>query len=108
MVLSVSVIGAGPAGLAAAAVLQARGMDVTVLEKSEHVGNAWRNHYDRLHLHTTRGLSKLPGLAIPREYGRWVARDDVVRYLEAYADHHGLTIEHGVEVTRLDRSAATG
>ncbi|MFI6427146.1 flavin-containing monooxygenase [Promicromonospora sp. NPDC050880] len=108
MVLTVSVIGAGPAGLSAAATLQNRGADVTVLEKSAHVGNAWRHHYDRLHLHTTRGLSKLPGLAIPREYGRWVARDDVVRYLEAYAAHHGLHVEHGVEVTRLDRSAADG
>jgi cation diffusion facilitator CzcD-associated flavoprotein CzcO len=108
MVLTVSVIGAGPAGLAAAATLQARGAYVTVLEKSEHVGDAWRHHYDRLHLHTTRGLSKLPGLAIPREYGRWVARDDVVRYLEAYAAHHGLRIERGVEVTHLDRLVADG
>ncbi|MEV0894139.1 NAD(P)/FAD-dependent oxidoreductase [Promicromonospora sp. NPDC050262] len=106
MVLTVSVIGAGPAGLSAAAALKARGADVTVLEKSEHVGNAWRHHYDRLHLHTTRGLSRLPGLAIPREYGRWVARDDVVRYLEAYATHHDLRVEHGVEVTHLDRPVA--
>jgi cation diffusion facilitator CzcD-associated flavoprotein CzcO len=98
------VIGAGPAGLAAAAVLQAKGVDVTVLEKSAHVGNAWRNHYDRLHLHTTRGFSKLPGLPIPREFGRWVSRDDVVRYLEAYVAHHGLHIEHGAEVTRVDRA----
>lgn len=101
---TVHVIGAGPAGLAAAAALQEKGADVTVLEKSEHVGNAWRHHYDRLHLHTTRGLSQLPGLPIPREFGRWVARDDVVRYLEAYAAHHALRIEHGVEVTRLDRA----
>ncbi len=105
MASTVYVIGAGPAGLAAAAALKSWGVDATVLEKSEHVGNAWRNHYDRLHLHTTRGLSKLPGLAIPREVGRWVARDDVVRYLEAYAAHHDLRIEHGVEVTRLDRES---
>jgi cation diffusion facilitator CzcD-associated flavoprotein CzcO len=101
---TVHVIGAGPAGLAAAAVLRTKGVDVTVLEKSEHVGNAWRSHYDRLHLHTTRGLSQLPGLPIPREFGRWVSRDDVVRYLESYAAHHRLRIEHGVEVTRLDRA----
>lgn len=101
---TVYVIGAGPAGLAAAAALKSKGVDAAVLEKSEHVGNAWRHHYDRLHLHTTRGLSKLPGLPIPREFGRWVARDDVVRYLEAYATHHDLRIEHGVEVTRLDRA----
>jgi putative flavoprotein involved in K+ transport len=101
---TVYVIGAGPAGLAAAAALKSKGVDSTVLEKSQHVGNAWRHHYDRLHLHTTRGLSQLPGLPIPREFGRWVARDDVVRYLEAYAAHHDLRIEHGVEVTRLDRA----
>lgn len=101
---TVCVIGAGPAGLSAAAALRTRGADVTVLEKSQHVGNAWRHHYDRLHLHTTRGLSKLPGLPIPREFGRWVARDDVVRYLEMYAAHHDLRIEHGVEVSRLDRA----
>jgi putative flavoprotein involved in K+ transport len=101
---TVYVIGAGPAGLAAAAALKSKGVEATVLEKSGHVGNAWRHHYDRLHLHTTRGLSQLPGLPIPREFGRWVARDDVVRYLEAYAAHHDLRIEHGVEVTRLDRA----
>jgi putative flavoprotein involved in K+ transport len=104
MSLTASVIGAGPAGLSTSAALRARGVDVTILEKSEHVGNAWRNHYDRLHLHTTRGFSKLPGLPIPREFGRWVSRDDVVRYLEAYVAHHGLHIEHGAEVTRIDRA----
>ncbi|MBL0888596.1 flavin-containing monooxygenase [Myceligenerans indicum] len=103
MASTVIVIGAGPAGLATAGALRARGVDATVLEKSEHVGNAWRNHYDRLHLHTTRGLSKLPGLPIPREYGRWVSRDDVVRYLETYAAHHRLRVELGVEVRRVDR-----
>lgn len=98
------VIGAGPAGLAAAAALQTKGVDVTVLEKSDHVGNTWRHHYDRLHLHTTRGLSQLPGLPIPREFGRWVSRDDLVRYLEAYTTHHGLHVERGTEVTRIDRA----
>ncbi|MEU5579617.1 NAD(P)/FAD-dependent oxidoreductase [Streptomyces huasconensis] len=101
----VYVIGGGPGGLAVAAALRARGVRAVVLEKSERVGASWRGHYDRLHLHTTRRLSALPGLAIPRSAGRWVSRDDVIRYLEAYAEHHALDIVTGVEVTGLERTA---
>ncbi|MGW7052217.1 flavin-containing monooxygenase [Streptomyces sp. NPDC054887] len=98
----VYVIGAGPGGLAAAAALRARGVRAVVLEKSPSVGASWRAHYDRLRLHTTRRLSGLPGLPIPRAFGRWVARDDVVRYLEKYAEFHELEIVTGVEVSRVE------
>ncbi|MFF3323028.1 flavin-containing monooxygenase [Streptomyces sp. NPDC002889] len=98
----VYVIGGGPGGLAAAAALRERGVRAVVLEKSPSVAASWRRHYDRLHLHTTRALSGLPGLPIPRSFGRWVSRDDVVRYLEKYADFHELEIITGVEVSRID------
>ncbi|WP_330345118.1 NAD(P)/FAD-dependent oxidoreductase [Streptomyces longwoodensis] len=100
----VYVIGGGPGGLAAAYALRAQGVRAVVLEKSDRVGASWRGHYDRLHLHTTRRLSALPGLAMPRRFGRWVSRDDVVRYLEKYAEHHELEIVTGVEVSRVERS----
>jgi putative flavoprotein involved in K+ transport len=100
----VYVIGGGPGGLAAAYALRARGLRAVVLEKSDRVGASWRRHYDRLHLHTTRRLSSLPGLPMPRRFGRWVSRDNVVRYLEKYAEHHELEIVTGVEVSRIDRS----
>ncbi|MFD4877436.1 flavin-containing monooxygenase [Streptomyces sp. NPDC058420] len=101
----VYVIGGGPGGLAAAYALRAQGIRAVVLEKSDRVGASWRRHYDRLRLHTTRRLSALPGLAIPRRFGRWVSRDDVVRYLEKYAEVHELEIVTGVEVSRVERSA---
>ncbi|MEU6660568.1 NAD(P)/FAD-dependent oxidoreductase [Streptomyces sp. NPDC046821] len=100
----VYVIGGGPGGLAVAAALRRRGVRAVVLEKSDRVAASWRRHYDRLHLHTTRTLSALPGLAIPRAFGRWVSRDDVVRYLEMYAEHHELEIVTGVEVSRVERT----
>ncbi|MEU1478186.1 flavin-containing monooxygenase [Streptomyces sp. NPDC001668] len=100
----VYVIGGGPAGLSVAYALRARGIRAVVLEKSEHVGASWRRHYDRLHLHTTRRLSALPGLPMPRRFGRWVARDDVVRYLEKYAEFHELETVTGVEVSRVERT----
>ncbi|MFF4492447.1 flavin-containing monooxygenase [Streptomyces sp. NPDC001546] len=101
----VYVIGAGPGGLAVAAALRARGVRAVVVERSGEVGASWRSHYERLRLHTTRRLSALPGLSIPRRFGRWVARADVVRYLETYAEHHGLELVTGVEVTRIERAA---
>lgn len=104
----VYVIGAGPGGLAVAAALRAKGVRAVVIEKADRVGTSWRGHYDRLHLHTTRRLSGLPGLRIPRRFGRWVSRDDVVRYLEKYAEHHELEIITGVEVTRIDRAPEDG
>ncbi|MDQ1719221.1 MAG: putative flavoprotein involved in transport [Pseudonocardiales bacterium] len=97
------VIGAGPGGLAAAAALAGRGVSVLVVDKADEVGSAWRRHYDRLHLHTARWTSHLPGYKIPRNYGNWVARADVVRYLEAYTRHHGIDVRTGVVVERLDR-----
>ncbi|WP_329368325.1 NAD(P)/FAD-dependent oxidoreductase [Streptomyces sp. NBC_00669] len=100
------VIGAGPGGLAAAAALRERGLRPLVVERAEHVGASWRGHYDRLHLHTTRRLSALPGLPIPRRFGRWVSRDDVVRYLEKYAEYHELEIATGIEVGRVERKGA--
>ncbi|MFF8099739.1 flavin-containing monooxygenase [Streptomyces sp. NPDC016640] len=100
----VYVIGGGPGGLSVARALRARGIRAVVLERSDRVGDSWRRHYDRLRLHTTRRLSALPGLPMPRRFGRWPARDDVVRYLEKYAEHHRLEIVTGVEVSRVERA----
>jgi putative flavoprotein involved in K+ transport len=97
------VIGAGPAGLSAAATLGAAGIETVVFERADAVGSSWRGHYDRLHLHTVRWLSGLPGLPIDRREGRWVSRDGVIRYLERYAEHHRLNIRPGIEVQGLER-----
>ncbi|MCP8709766.1 NAD(P)/FAD-dependent oxidoreductase [Streptomyces sp. AC04842] len=100
----VHVVGGGPGGLSVAYALRARGVRAVVLERSERVGDSWRRHYDRLHLHTTRRRSALPGLPMPRRFGRWPSRDGVVRYLEKYAEHHRLEIVTGVEVSRIERT----
>ncbi|HYJ76214.1 MAG TPA: NAD(P)/FAD-dependent oxidoreductase [Kineosporiaceae bacterium] len=98
------VVGAGPAGLAVAATLTGQGRPCVVLERAESVGASWQGRYDSLRLHTVRWLSGLPGAQIPRQYGRWVARDDFVAYLSDYAERFGVRPEFGVEVTRIDRT----
>ncbi|HWC31710.1 MAG TPA: NAD(P)/FAD-dependent oxidoreductase, partial [Actinomycetota bacterium] len=99
----VLVVGAGPAGLAAGAMLSRRGAEVVLLDAAARVGDGWRRHYDRLRLHTVRWLSGLPGMPIPREYGKWVPRDRVADYLEAYARRFALQVRTSAPVNRLDR-----
>ena len=96
------VVGAGPAGLATAALLRRAGLDPLVLEAGPEPGAAWRDRYDRLRLHTPRLLSCLPGRRIPRRYGRWVARDDLIAYFRDYADASGIEVRTGVRVHRVD------
>ena len=99
---SVCVVGAGPAGLAAAAMLAKVGARVVVLERTE-VGASWTSRYDCLHLHTVRWLSGLPGYPIPRSSGKWPSRDGVVDYLRAYAARSALDVRASVDVDRIDR-----
>src|SRR4051794_23842998 len=98
----VVVIGAGPAGLATAGALRHHGISAVVLER-DSIGASWRRHYDRLHLHTVRWLSHLPGYKLPRRYGSWVSRDNVVEYLEDYVAVHNLDVRTGVEVETIER-----
>src|SRR4051812_14812348 len=99
----VLVVGAGPAGLAVAACLRRRGIEPLVVDRGGAVGGSWQARYDRLHLHTPRVQSALPGLRIPGRFGRWVSRDDMAAYLRAYAVHHDLHPRFGVEVRDLQR-----
>lgn len=91
------IVGAGPAGLATACYLQQRGLPYRVLERGT-VGYAWQNHYDRLHLHTLKQVSALPGLPMPRSYPPFPSGAQVQRYLDLYARHFALRVEHGVTV----------
>lgn len=94
------VLGAGPSGLAVAACLQKRGLDYVVVDRADAVGDAWRHHYRRLHLHTVKEHSALPGLPFPAHYPTYPSRQQVVDYLEAYAAHHALKPRLGVSVER--------
>lgn len=79
------IIGASAAGLASAACLKDKGIEFIILEKNAQVANAWRHHYDRLHLHTNKKNSSLPFQPFDKELPTYPARKDVVAYLETYA-----------------------
>jgi putative flavoprotein involved in K+ transport len=96
------IVGAGAAGLATGALLAHEGLEPLLLEAGPEPGAAWRERYDRLHLHTPRLLSGLPGLRIPRRFGRWVARDDLLEYFRQYADAERLDVRTGTQVERIE------
>jgi len=100
------IIGAGPAGLACAATMRAAGLNAAVLEKAGTVGSAWRQHYDRLHLHTDRNHSGLPGLPMPRDYPTYPSRAQVIDYLDAYAAHFEIRPVFNTEVSRIEQDGA--
>ena len=95
------IVGAGPAGLATAACLKQRGIDPLVLEAGPALGHSWRQHYERLHLHTVKAQSQLPGLPFGEAVPRYPSRAEVVAYLEAYAAHFGVTPHSGEPVRRV-------
>jgi cation diffusion facilitator CzcD-associated flavoprotein CzcO len=111
----VAIIGAGPAGLAVGACLRKAGRDFVMLEKEAQIAPAWRRHYERLHLHTVKQLSSLPYRPFPAHYPRYVPRDLMIAYLEAYATAFGLAPRFGETVHAVQRAgngwsveAATG
>ena len=99
----VLIVGAGPAGLAAAAELGRRGVSALVLERGESVATSWRRRYDRLRLNTSRWTSNLPHVRYPKAAGLFPSRDYVVDYLEDYAARNSIEIRCGTSVARVDR-----
>ncbi len=106
--LSVLVVGAGPAGLAAAQQLSRRGLDPTVVERTSAVGDVWAGHYDRLRINTLASVSFLPGLRFPKGAGDYPSRDEVVAYLKRYAETFVSDLRTGVEVAGLEPLAQRG
>ncbi len=95
------VVGAGPAGLATAKTLTDAGHRVDVIDKADRVGASWRLHYERLHLHTVKSLSALPGLAFAAHLPQYVPRQGVVDYLQDYAERAAIAPHFGAEAKAI-------
>jgi indole-3-pyruvate monooxygenase len=97
------IIGASAAGLASAACLQKEGIDFIILEKTQQVAAAWRNHYDRLHLHTSKKWSALPFKKFDDGSPKYPGRQQVVDYLDNYAKEFNIHPVFNTEVVSVKK-----
>jgi indole-3-pyruvate monooxygenase len=97
------IVGASFSGLASAACLQKKGVDYLLLEKSLAVVTPWRNHYERLHLHTNKGLSHLPYKKFDRSFPRYPGRVQMIEYAEEYQRQFGIQPLFNTEVKSIRR-----
>ncbi|MFJ3823390.1 flavin-containing monooxygenase [Streptomyces nodosus] len=98
--LTVAVIGAGAAGLAATRELIERGYAVTCFDRADRVGGHWNHDYEALHLITPKSTSMFRGFPQPAGYPAYPSRDQVIAYMQAFAERFGLLphIEFGTTV----------
>ena len=101
--VEVAVIGAGQAGLAMGYFLRRQGRRFVILERAESIGSAWRERWESLTLFTARRYSALPGLPFPGDPDGYPTRDEVIAYLERYAETFDLPIELNSEVMQLEQ-----
>ena len=98
----VAVIGAGQSGLALGSFLKRQGRSFVILERAAEIAAAWRERWESLTLFTPRGYSALPGLPFPGDPDGYPTRDEVIAYLERYAESFELPIELNSEVKAVD------
>jgi putative flavoprotein involved in K+ transport len=97
----VVVIGAGQAGLAMGHFLARQGPRFVILDAADSIGAAWRTRWESLTLFTPRRYSGLPGLPFPGDPEGYPTRDEVIAYLEQYAQTFDLPIGLNSRVRRL-------
>ena len=102
--LDVAVIGGGQAGLAIGHFLSQQGRRFVILERANEIAPAWRERWDSLTLFTPRRYSALPGVPFPGDSDGYPTRDEVIAYLEHYAESFGLPVELNSDVKELNRS----
>jgi cation diffusion facilitator CzcD-associated flavoprotein CzcO len=108
---AVCVIGAGPAGLAAARALRARGLDYDQVERHTDVGGIWdidapgSPMYEAAHFISSKTMSGFSGFPMNDGFPDYPSHRQVLGYLRGFAKHYGLRdrIEFGVSVSAVTK-----
>lgn len=112
--LPVGIVGAGPAGLAAAEALNRAGVDFEVLERHDAIGGIWdidnpgTPMYESAHFISSKTLSGFAGYPFADDLPDYPTRLQVLAYLRAFARDRGLEgrITLGAAVTLAERTDA--
>jgi putative flavoprotein involved in K+ transport len=100
--IEVAVIGGGQAALAIGFFLRRQGRRSVILERAAQIAPAWRERWESLTLFTPRRYSALPGFPFPGDLDGYPTRDEVIAYLEQYAQTFDLPLKLNSEVKKLE------
>ncbi len=100
----VIIIGGGQAGLSVSYCLKQRSIDHLVFEK-HRIGHEWRSRrWDSFCLVTPNWQCQLPGYPYSgQDPNGFMAKDEIVKYLQGYAASFNPPIKEGVTVTKVSQ-----
>jgi putative flavoprotein involved in K+ transport len=98
------VIGGGQAGLSMGYHLARKGVQFTILDAHERIGDSWRQRWDSLRLFSPARFDGLNGMPFPADPDAFPSKDQMADYLEAYAARFSLPVRTGVRVERVSRT----
>src|SRR2546423_813186 len=89
------IVGAGPAGLAAARLLKIQGIDFIIVERGNGIGGIWNTAgptplYDSVRLITSRKMSGFLDMPMPKHLPCYPDRVQALEYLTSYARDNDL------------------
>ncbi|GAB2282522.1 hypothetical protein Dimus_017063 [Dionaea muscipula] len=102
MVVTVAIIGAGPAGLATAACLVAKHKldDFVIFEREDCCASLWRRRaYDRLHLHLAKKFCALPHKPHSPKAPNFLSRQQFLDYIDDYVSDFNIKPNYCHSVT---------
>ena len=102
----VTIVGAGPAGLAAAIAAKQAGLDYSVIEKGVLVNSIYRFPVNMVFF-TTPELLEIGGLPLVSPFEK-PTRIEALRYYRRVVDAFGLAIEFGEQVMTVERETSPG
>lgn len=97
----VIIIGAGPAGLAAAETLAKRTIDYVILEKGDAVASALRRVDPEMRLLSPKGLSLMPDMHPKPQAPTYLPFSVLVHELERYQQQHALKVNFDCTVLTI-------
>jgi putative flavoprotein involved in K+ transport len=94
---AVLVVGAGQAGLAAAARLGQLQVDTLIVDRERRIGDNWRHRYHALVLHNQVHVNHFPYMPFPPNWPAYIPKDKLAAWFEAYAESMELNCWTGTE-----------